>query len=206
MNLGEQLLSLLASYGLPILAAVLFTGCVGVPLPSALILIAAGSFIAGGQMSITTVLIVGSTAAIAGDLTGYAMGRWAGHAVMRRMTPKLREQMDRAERWVRRWGAWSIFLTRWLITPLGPAVNLISGASEVPWLQFVVWDVFGEILWVALYVSIGRAIEAEVQTISSVAYDIVWVLVCLAIAGLLAWRLVIIRRRAVWDTIVLDAD
>src|SRR5579884_491200 len=147
MNLGEQLLSLLASYGLPILAAVLFTGCVGVPLPSALILIAAGSFIAGGQMSITTVLIVGSTAAIAGDLTGYAMGRWAGHAVMRRMTPKLREQMDRAERWVRRWGAWSIFLTRWLITPLGPAVNLISGASEVPWLQFVVWDVFGEILW-----------------------------------------------------------
>lgn len=205
MNLGEQLLSLLAMYGLPILAAVLFAGSIGLPLPGALLLIASGSFVAGGQMRLWPVLIAASVASIAGDLTGYSLGRWVGHAALRRVSPKLRERLDETERSVRKWGAWGIFLTRWLITPLGPWVNLISGASEVPWPQFLVWDVFGEILWVALYVSLGWVIAGEVQTVSALASDITWILLSLAVAGILAWRLVRIRRRAVWDTIVIDA-
>jgi membrane-associated protein len=206
MNLGEQLLSLLALYGVPILAAVLFAGSIGVPLPGALLLIASGSFVAGGQMRLWPVLIVASIASIGGDLTGYSLGRWAGHAALRRASPKLRERLDETEESIRRWGAWSIFLTRWLITPLGPWVNLISGASEVPWPQFLLWDVVGEILWVALYVTLGRLIAGEVQTVSALASDITWIVLSLAVAGILAWRIVEARRRAVWETIVLDAD
>lgn len=206
MNLGEQLLSLLASYGIPILAAVLFAGGIGLPLPGSLLLVASGSFAAGGQMRLASILLAASTAAVAGDLTGYMIGRWAGNAALRRLRPTLRKQMDGADRTARKWGAWGIFVTRWLITPLGPAVNLLSGASKIPWPKFLFWDVLGEVLWVVLYVSLGRVIEAEVQTISALANDIVWILLCLAVAGILAWRIVIIRRRAVWDTIVLDAD
>jgi len=193
-------------YGLPILATVLFAGSIGLPLPGALLLIASGSFVAGGQMSLWPVVIAASVASIAGDLTGYSLGRWAGHAALRRGSPKLRARLDETERSIRKWGAWGIFLTRWLITPLGPWVNLISGASEVPWPQFLFWDVFGEILWVALYVTLGQVIAGEVQAVSALATDITWILLSLAVAGILAWRLVGIRRRAVWDTIVIDAD
>ena len=205
MNLGEQLLSLLALYGLPTLAAVLFAGSIGLPLPGTLLLIASGSFVAGGQMRLWPVLIVASAASIAGDLAGYSLGRWAGHAALRRVSPKLRKRLDETQRSIRKWGAWAL-PTRWLITPLGPWVNLISGASEVPWPQFLIWDVVGEILWVALYVSLGRVIAGEVQMVSALANDITWILLSLAVAGILAWRLVGIRRRAVWDTIVIDAD
>lgn len=206
MNLGEQLLGLLASYGLPILAATLFAGSIGLPVPGALLLIACGSFVAEGEMPLWTVLIVAAIASVAGDLTGYFIGRWAGHAALRRVNPKLRERLDDAERSVRKWGAWGIFLTRWLITPLGPWINLLSGASDVPLPQFLLWDALGEMLWVVLYVSLGRLIVSEIQVISALASDIVWILVLLAIAGLLAWRLIGMRRRAVWETIVLDAD
>jgi membrane-associated protein len=206
VNFSEQLLSLLASYGLPILAVVLFAGSIGLPLPGALLLIASGAFVAGGQMSLWPVLIGASAAAIAGDLVGYSLGRWAGHAALRRVSPKLRERLDKTEQSARKWGAWGIFLTRWLITPLGPWVNLISGASEVPWPKFLFWDVFGEILWVVLYVLLGHVIAAEVQTIGTLASDITWILLMLAVAGILAWRLVRIRHRAVWETIVIDAD
>jgi len=188
VNLGEQLLALLSQFGLPILASVLYAGCVGLPLPNALLLIASGSFVAGGQMNLWTVLIVGSAASIAGDLTGYSVGRWLGHATLRRISPKLHERLDHAERSVRKYGAWGIFLTRWLITPIGPWVNLISGASEYPWPQFVFWDVFGEILWVVLYVLLGRAIGGEVQSISSLAGDIIWLTLALIVVGVLAWR------------------
>lgn len=206
MNLGEQLLALLALYGVPILAGVLIAGSIGVPLPGTLLLIASGSFIAEGQMRLWPVLIVASVAASGGDVIGYAIGRWAGHAALRRVPPKLRKRLDAAEGSVRKWGAWGIFLTRWLITPLGPWVNLISGASEVPWPQFLLWDICGETLWVVIYVSLGRLIAGEVQSISALANDIVWILLSLAAAGILAWRVVGIRKRAVWDTIVIDAD
>lgn len=206
MNFGEQLLGLLAMYGTPILAGVLFVGSIGLPLPGALLLIASGSFVAGGEMRLWPLLLVASIAAIAGDLTGYCIGRWAGRAALRRATPKLHERLDKAEQTVRRWGFWGIFLTRWLITPLGPWVNLISGASEVSWMQFAISDICGEVLWVAIYVSLGRFIGGEVQTIGTMASDITWVLLSLAIAAILAWRLVLIRKRAVWDTIVIDAD
>ena len=188
MNLGEQLLALLSQYGLPILASVLFAGCVGLPLPNALLLVASGSFVASGQMNLWTVLVIGSVASIAGDLTGYSVGRWLGHATLRRISPKLQERLDHAERSARKYGAWGIFLTRWLVTPLGPWVNLISGASEFPWPQFVFWDVSGEILWVVLYVLLGRAIGGEVQSISSLAADIIWSMLALIVVGVLAWR------------------
>src|SRR5205814_7499598 len=97
MNLGEQLLTALSLYGIPILASALFIGCIGVPLPNALLLIASGSFIAGGQMNGWTVLIVASVASIAGDVTGYIIGRWLGLAALRRLAPKLHQRMDKAE-------------------------------------------------------------------------------------------------------------
>ena len=194
MNLGEQLLTALSLYGIPILATVLFIGSVGMPLPNALLLIASGSFVAGGQMNGWTVLIVASAASIAGDVTGYLLGRWLGPAALRRLAPKLHQRMEKAEESIRKWGAWGIFLTRWLITPIGPWVNLISGASKYPWPRFVVWDVLGEVLWVALYVSLGRVVASEVQAISSLAGDITWVLLALMAAGFLSWRVLRSRR------------
>ena len=189
MNLGEQLLNALASYGVPILAVVLFVGSVGIPLPNALLLIAAGSFVAGGQLSLWIVVSVSIGASIAGDFTGYAVGRWLGHATLKRLSPKHRARFEKAEKAIYERGAWTVFLTRWLLTPLGPFVNLISGSSEYPIVLFAVWDVLGEIVWVVLYVGIGRLIAGEVQAISSIASDITWVVVAFAAVIILAWRM-----------------
>jgi membrane protein DedA with SNARE-associated domain len=87
-----------------------------------------------------------------------------------------------------------VFLTRWLLTPLGPWVNLISGASEYSFPRFLAWDVLGEAIWVFLYVSIGRAIAGEVQAISAIADDITWLFLAFAVVLVLAWRVFRTRR------------
>jgi membrane protein DedA with SNARE-associated domain len=188
MNIGEQLLNALASYGVPILAAAMFVGCIGVPLPNALLLIAAGSFVAEGQMNLWAVIATCTIAAIAGDLAGYALGRWLGHAVLRRAGPKLKARLDDAETTVRKWDAWAVFLTRWLFTPLGPPVNFISGASQYAFASFLVWDVLGEVIWIILYVSLGRAVGHEVQAVTAMAGDVGWVLLAFTVVILLAWK------------------
>jgi membrane-associated protein len=187
MNLGDQLLAALSLYGIPILAGLLFVGSIGLPLPNTLLLVASGSFVAGGQMNNWVLIIVATAATIAGDVTAYLIGRWAGRAALRRQIPKLQPQMKKAEQVVRKWGAFGIFITRWLITPVGPYVSMFSGASKYPWPHFVFWDVAGNIIWVVGFVSLGRIVASEVQAISAVAADVAWVLFALAIVAVLTW-------------------
>jgi membrane protein DedA with SNARE-associated domain len=42
-------------------------------------------------------------------------------------------------------------------------------------LYFSFWDIVGEILWVALYVQVGRLFSDQLATISDVLGDLTWV-------------------------------
>ena len=53
------------------------------------------------------------------------------------------DRLEQAEARLRKWGGPGIFFTRWLVTPLGPAVNLISGFAGYSWLRFLIWDFLG---------------------------------------------------------------
>src|SRR5205085_2251163 len=49
----------------------------------------------------------------------------------------------------------SIFLTRWLFTPLALPATVLAGVSEYPARSFAISVVAGEALWVAAYVGLG---------------------------------------------------
>ena len=67
----ETLLGLVPTYGpLAIFAATLL-GCFGFPVPGSLVLLAAGSFVASGEMALPAVLFGGLAGAIIGDQAGY---------------------------------------------------------------------------------------------------------------------------------------
>src|SRR5881396_2183421 len=115
-------------YGLPLLFAALLVGSVGIPLPASFLLLAAGSFVAQGELSLWRVLGLASAGAIIGDNIGYALGRWGGRR-MKTWLPKLfaKDRLSKTEKWLKRWGGLGIFFSRWLLTPLGPVVNITAG-------------------------------------------------------------------------------
>jgi membrane protein DedA with SNARE-associated domain len=82
-----------------------------------------------------------------------------------------------------------IFLSRWLLTPLGPLINLTSGMAAYPWPRFLLFAVAGEVLWVLLYVTLGQFFSDRVQAISEVLGDFVWVIVGLIVVLALGWKL-----------------
>jgi membrane protein DedA with SNARE-associated domain len=63
MSLTEHLLAALLLYGLPALFGITAIAAVGAPLPTTLMLVAAGSFIKQGEMVLWQVIIVTSMAA-----------------------------------------------------------------------------------------------------------------------------------------------
>lgn len=189
MNLTDQLLAAISMYGLPVFFGVIVIAAVGVPLPVTLTLVAAGSFVELGEMSLWQVIAVGSAAAILGDQLGYAIGRWGGS----RLENRIRKHRGGAERiahahaFAKKWGAFGIFISRWLVTPLGPWLNLTSGMTDYPWPRFFIWAALGEILWVVIYVMLGKFFSGRVQALVEVLGDLGWVLVGMIVAVILIW-------------------
>ncbi|HYX28063.1 MAG TPA: DedA family protein [Pyrinomonadaceae bacterium] len=192
MNLTDQLLALVSTYGLPAFFAVIAIAAVGVPFPVTLTLVVAGSFVELGEMKLWQVIVVGSSAAILGDQIGYLIGRWGGHRIENRLrrTKSGAAKISRAHAFAQRWGAAGIFFSRWLITPLGPWLNLTSGMTDYPWRRFFLWDVLGETLWVVLYVMLGKIFSGSVQALADVLGNLAWFLVGIVAAAVLIWWLV----------------
>jgi len=191
VNITDQLLGALSQYGLPVLFGVIVIAAAGIPLPISMMLVAAGSFVELGEMKLWQVIVVASAGAVIGDQIGYALGRWGGHRIVERIRRRGKgtARIAQAQAFAERWGALGIFLTRWLITPLGPWLNLTSGMTGYPWMRFFIWDALGEILWVVLYVMLGIFFSDRVQALVEVLGNLAWVIVGLIAAVILGWKL-----------------
>ena len=191
MSITDQVLGALLVYGLPVLFGVILICSVGIPFPISLMLVAAGSFVEQGEMKLWQVIAVASVAAVVGDQIGYCFSRWAGRRLINRFSRRIgvESKIKRAEALTIRWSGAGIFFSRWLITALGPWVNVASGMAAYPWRRFVLWDVLGEVLWVALYVGIGYAFSNRVQAIAEILGNLTWVIVGLIVTVILGWQL-----------------
>jgi membrane protein DedA with SNARE-associated domain len=191
MNLSDYLLSTLGVYGLPVLFGTLLIGCIGIPMPASLLLLAAGSFTEQGEMSLWPVLALSAAGAILGDNVGYALGRWRGRRVSGLLSRLVGgdERLKEAESWLRRHEGAAVFFSRWLLTPLGPVVNITSGLTRYSWPRFLLYDVLGEALWVVLYVMLGRFFSDRVQEMGELLGDFVWMIVGLLVVCVLGWKL-----------------
>jgi membrane-associated protein len=192
MSITDQVLGALLVYGLPVLFGVILVCSVGIPFPISLMLVAAGSFVEQGEMKLWQVIAVASVAAVLGDQIAYGLSRWGGRRFVKRFSRRIgaEAKIKQAEILTNRWSGAGIFLSRWLVTALGPWVNVASGMSVYPWRRFLLWDVLGEVLWVVIYVGIGYAFSNRVQAIAEILGNLTWVVVGLIVTVVLGWQLV----------------
>ena len=192
MNFTDQLLAELLIYGVPLLFAVIMIAAIGVPFPVSLALVAAGSFAKQGEMNLLPVMAAASLAAILGDQIGYGLSRWGGRRLIDRITRRLGgvAKVEKAGAMSERWGGGAgIFFSRWLVTGLGPWLNVTSGIAAYPWRRFIFWDVLGEVVWVVLYVMLGYVFSDRVQYIAEILGNLAWALLALIVTLILGWKL-----------------
>jgi len=195
--MSEQLLAAVSQYGAPALFGIVAIAAIGMPLPITLLLIVAGAMTAQGALSLWWALGAASAGSIFGDQVGYAVGRWGGPVLVARLSSLLgkRASLDAMENRVREWGGPSIFLSRWLLSPLGPWINLASGTAVYPWQRFFLWDMLGEMTGAALYILLGRIFSDRVMSLYGVVGDLTWAVVGLAATLILGYQLLVGLRR-----------
>lgn len=185
---SEDLVSAVLVYGYPALALALFLAALGVPLPSGLLLIVAGSLAAQGRMTGLLVVAFALSASVAGDLAGYGVGRSLGADFLERKGHWIglsRERRASVERLFQRWGALSLLLSRSLVSVLSSAVNLIAGAGRYPILAFLAWGVVGRIAWASAYAGLGyvAASGLELEPAADFLRNLTGLLITLAICA-----------------------
>jgi len=170
LNSLEILLAAVSSFGPLMLGVLLFLSPLGLPFPSALLVLATGALVQQDMMNWQLALFVTIVAPILGDCTSYALGRSVGGWVR-----------NSQRRWAKAWHRADV------------PTNLLAGSSGLAFYRFLGCAAAGRATWIALYGGLGHVSgslwEAAGQTAGAYAG---W-LSGLVVVGLGAYTL--LRRR-----------
>ncbi len=169
------LLSNVQVYGYPALWVSVFIAAVGLPLPIAVVLLAAGAFAALGDFNLVMLTLISISASVAGDNLGYLIGRLWGSKVAdwlersrlgkRFIKP---HSVGRSRLYFKKRGGWAIFFSRFLVAALGGIVNLLAGTELYPYRYFLICDIAGEILGALIPLLLGFAFGASWEAMGDV--------------------------------------
>ncbi|WP_434619613.1 DedA family protein [Tabrizicola sp. M-4] len=189
----DWLLGLVPIYGGWLLAVGTFLSCLALPIPASILMLAAGGFAAAGDLTLAGSAGAALAGAVAGDQAGYFAGRFGGAGMIDRLGAKA-APVARARDLLARKGGVAVFLSRWLVSALGPYVNVAAGAAGQGWARFTAWGVAGEAVWVGLYVGVGWSVAGNLAAASSMAVDVLGFLAAGAVGlGALWWLVSVLR-------------
>jgi len=171
--------------GLVGLVAVVFaeTGLmVGFFLPGDSLLVTAGLFSAKGDLNIVWLNLALMAAAIAGDATGYWIGRRAGQALYRRPNSFFfrKQHLVKTHEFYEKHGGKTIVIARFvpIIRTFAPVV---AGAAEMTYRQFAVYNIAGGIGWVASMTLTGYFLGRAVPDIDKHIHIVVAIVIFLSL-------------------------
>jgi membrane-associated protein len=171
--------------GLVGLVAVVFaeTGLmVGFFLPGDSLLVTAGLFAAKGDLNIVWLNLALMAAAIAGDATGYWIGRRAGQALYSRPNSFFfrKQHLVKTHEFYEKHGGKTIVIARFvpIIRTFAPVV---AGAAEMTYRQFAVYNVAGGIGWVASMTLTGYFLGRAIPDIDKHVHIVVAVVILLSL-------------------------
>ena len=195
----EGLKELIRSGGAPLVCTIVFieTGFfVGFFLPGDSLLVTAGIFAAAGVVPLRWLLLPVMACAIAGDQIGYWIGRTMGPALYRREDSLFfrRSHLQRAHDFYEKYGGRAVIFARFvpIIRTFCPPV---AGAARMPYTRYLMFDIFGGVLWVGAMILGGYFLGRNVPNIGQ---RIHYVIAAVVVLSLLPAVISIVRaRRAV---------
>ncbi len=145
-----------------------------IPLPSEIIMPLAGwLLIKDLGLPLSYVFLAGLYGAIGnviGSMIAYEVGAWGGRPFLERWGKYIlisRYDLDRADRWFKRYGTLSIFVSR-LLPAVRTFISLPAGIARMNLWKFIVYSFIGSFIWSVALAYGGYQIGAHWEQIRSV--------------------------------------
>jgi membrane protein DedA with SNARE-associated domain/membrane-associated phospholipid phosphatase len=181
-------------YALVGVMAFLETGAfVGLVAPGETFILVGGLVAGQGQISIVVLIAIVWTAAVAGDVTSFFLGRRLGRDFMLRHGPRVKitpERFEMVEGFYGRHGGKAVFLGRFvgLIRAVSP---FVAGSTHMPLRRFLPYDILGAGIWGAGLCVLGwvfwRSFD-KVTTYASRGLFVIGTLIAVVGGGIAAYR------------------
>lgn len=147
------------SGGVLLIAAIIFgeSGMfIGFFFPGDTLLLTAGVFAAQGKLSLISVIVAVAIAAIAGDNTGYHIGKRYGRRLFRKPDGLIfrQEYVQRAEKFYERFGSRTMLIAHF-VPVVRTFVPPVAGVARMDYPKFVLFDAIGDTAWTIVMVMAG---------------------------------------------------
>ncbi len=167
------------------LVAIVFTETgllVGFFLPGDSLLISAGLVAAAGHLDLGWLTLLLSSAAVAGDGVGYAIGARLGPRLFTRERSRLfnPRHVERTRRFYARHGAKTIVLARF-VPVVRTFAPVLAGVGQMAYRRFLAYNVAGGVGWVVSMTSAGYLLGRAVPHIERYAHLVAGLVVVLSV-------------------------
>lgn len=183
-GLADSVLSAVLAYGYPALAGTLALGALGLPVPTGLVTVLAGSLVALGQIEWLSAAAVAIVASVAGDALAFLIGRVVGENFLishGRWFGYSPQRFARVRALFARWGGLTVLFTRTLVSHLSSLASFLAGLSRYRWSSFLLFSGLGRMLWTSAYLGLGFAIGGNIEAASQFLGNLSGLLAALAV-------------------------
>jgi len=167
-----------------------------IPLPSEIIMPFAGWLLIKDQsLPVSYVVLAGLYGAVGnviGSLVAYAVGVWGGRPFLNKYGKYIlitKHDLDRADYWFRRYGSWSIFISR-LLPAVRTFISLPAGIARMNLIKFILYSLLGSFIWSIALAYAGYLIGEHWEQIRAVMrpFDYLIIALVLALIGYYIYR------------------
>jgi membrane protein DedA with SNARE-associated domain len=164
----EQAADFLIRHGYVLLFGWVLLEQMGLPIPAAPLLIAAGALARAGKMNLTFAVACAFIAVILADLFWYFLGRFRGGRILKllcRISLEPDSCVRRTENLFVRHGVHSLLVAKF-IPGLNTAAPSLAGVFRMPVRRFMIFDSLGGLFWVVTITSLGLIFSDQLEQIA----------------------------------------
>jgi membrane protein DedA with SNARE-associated domain/rhodanese-related sulfurtransferase len=161
----HELVSLIAQYGLLLVALNVLVDQIGLPIPAMPTLIVAGAMASAGHLAIGPLFVCSVAACLAPDCAWYAVGERYGIRVLKTLC-KISLEPDScvSETQARfdRWGINSLLVAKF-VPGLAIIAPPLAGAMRIGWPRFLALSTLGAAIWVGFALAAGVLFRSQIE-------------------------------------------
>jgi len=164
----EQAADFLIRHGYAVLFGWVLLEQMGLPIPAAPLLIAAGALARAGKMNLTFAVALAFVAVILADLFWYSLGRYRGARILKllcRISLEPDSCVRRTENLFVRRGVHSLIVAKF-VPGLNTAAPSLAGVFRMPVRRFMIFDSLGALFWVVTVTSLGLILSDQLKEIA----------------------------------------
>lgn len=194
-KISEWVLIIMEQFGLLGVTVMMFLENVFPPIPSELIMPAAGFAAAMGKMNLVLVIIAGTLGSVLGALPLYYLGTVFDEKRLFSLAKKYGKyvlvkpsDVTNAQDWFHKYGKTVIFFGR-MIPAIRSLISIPAGMARMPMLPFLVLTAIGSAIWTTILAYAGYILGANYEQVEAFIEPIskIVVIVVLCIGAVIAF-------------------